>query len=141
MEALIIKETIATPRIEFDVAKNIFELQGCSRPEDVRDFYAPVIKWLSDCKNLIDENLKARHKDDPMVFKFKFDYFNSSSAKFILDILVIINQMHTQGLKMRIDWYFDENDDDMKEVGEELSEVVDFQFEYKVTNKDSKGFN
>jgi hypothetical protein len=76
-----------------------------------------------------------------MVFKFKFDYFNSSSAKFILDILVIINQMHTQGLKMRIDWYFDENDDDMKEVGEELSEVVDFQFEYKVTNKDSKGFN
>lgn len=141
MNALIIKETLATPRIEFDVAKNNFELQGCSRPEDVRDFYAPIIKWLTEFKDSVDENFKAKHAEDPMVFKFKFDYFNSSSAKFILDILVLINQIHSQGLKMRIDWYFDENDDDMKEVGEELSEVVDFQFEYKITNKDSKGFN
>lgn len=140
MDALIIKETIATPRIEFDVTKNIFELQGCSRPEDVRDFYAPVILWLTDFKNSVDDNLKSKHLDNPLVFKFKFDYFNSSSAKFILDILVLINQIHMLGLNMKIDWYFDENDDDMKEVGEELSEVVDFQFDYKITNKDSKGF-
>jgi hypothetical protein len=53
---------------------------------------------------------------------------------------VLINQIHMLGLNMKIDWYFDENDDDMKEVGEELSEVVDFQFDYKITNKDSKGF-
>ncbi len=46
-------------------------------------------------------------------------------------MLILINNIHNDGLNIRIDWYFDENDEDMKEVGEELSEVVDFPFEYR----------
>jgi len=141
MTPLNIKETIATPKIDFDIENNIFELQGCSRPEDVRDFYAPVLKWLNDFKDSVNDELRNSHKDNPVIFKFRFDYFNSSSAKFILDILVLINEAHNEGLNMRIDWYFDENDDDMKEVGEELSEVVDFPFQYVVSAKGSRGFN
>lgn len=135
MNPLIIKETTATPKIEFNLETNNFELQGCSRPEDVRDFYTPVISWLNDFKESVNDELRNAHKETPMVFKFKFDYFNSSSAKFILDILVLINQIHKAGLSMRIDWFYDENDDDMKEVGEELSEVVDFPFEYTMVSK------
>lgn len=135
MKPLIIKETTATPKIVFDLASNEFEIEGCSRPEDVRDFYVPIIRWLEDFKGSITDKLKEKHKDSPIVFNFKFDYFNSSSAKFILDVLILINNIHTEGLNMQIDWYFDENDEDMKEVGEELSEVVDFPFEYKMTTK------
>ena len=130
MNTLFIDETAATPKIEFNLEENKFELQGCSRPEDVRNFYYPVINWLTELKQTVNSELKAKHSENPVVFKFKFDYFNSSSAKFILDILVIIDQIHSEGLNMRIDWYYDENDDDMKEVGEELSEVVDFPFKY-----------
>lgn len=135
MNPLIIKETTATPEIRFDIAKNDFELKGCSRPEDVRDFFTPVIQWLEELKAAVNDDLIQKHASDPVVFNFKFDYFNSSSAKFILDILVLINQIHSLGLAMRIDWYYDENDDDMKEVGEELSEVVDFPFEYIMVEK------
>jgi len=135
MDALIIKETTATPKIHFDITNNIFELKGCSRPEDVRDFYHPIIHWLEQLKDSIDTALIEKHKESPVTFKFKFDYFNSSSAKFILDVLVLINQMHHKNLFVRIDWYYDENDDDMKEVGEELSEVVDFPFNYVMIKK------
>lgn len=138
MEALLIKETIATPKIIFDVEQNNFELKGCSRPEDVRDFYVPVIEWLQNFKSNVNDDFKTKFStENPVVFKFKFDYFNSSSAKFILDILVLINDIHKTGLSLRIDWYHDENDDDMKEVGEELSEVVDLPFEYIVVTKGS----
>ncbi|MDA3891416.1 MAG: DUF1987 domain-containing protein [Salinivirgaceae bacterium] len=140
MKPFIIEETAATPRIVFDLDENKFELKGCSRPEDVRDFYAPVIKWLNNFKDSVDDDLRNDHKEQPIVFKFKFDYFNSSSAKFILDILVLINRVHTEGLNIRIDWYFDESDDDMKEVGEELSEVVDFPFEYVVEDRNLSTF-
>jgi hypothetical protein len=119
MDSLRIKETTATPLVIFDPINNEFELKGCSRPEDVREFYSPVIKWLEDFNTQIDESLRSKHKDSPLVFKFKFDYFNSSSAKFILDILVLTNQFHQNGLNMCIDWYFDEHDDDMREVGED----------------------
>lgn len=130
MESLIIKETIATPKVEFDIMNNKFTMEGCSRPEDVREFYAPIIKWFNELKEFISDDLIAKYQESPVVFNFKFDYFNSSSAKFILDILVLINTIHISGLNIRIDWYYDENDEDMKEVGEELSEVVDFKFKY-----------
>ena len=135
MDKLYIDETAATPKIEFNLEDNKFELKGCSRPEDVRNFYYPIINWLNELKQTSNDELKAKHTDNPIVFKFKFDYFNSSSAKFILDILVIIDQIHSDGLNMQIDWFYDENDDDMKEVGEELSEVVDFPFEYIIVDK------
>jgi hypothetical protein len=138
MNPLLIKETTATPEIRFNITDNDFELRGCSRPEDVRDFFTPVIQWLEGLKSAVTDDLVQKHKNNPVVFKFKFDYFNSSSAKFILDILVLINQIHAIGLDMRIDWYYDENDDDMKEVGEELSEVVDFPFEYIMVEKKQK---
>ncbi|MBI9067029.1 MAG: DUF1987 domain-containing protein [Salinivirgaceae bacterium] len=131
MTPLVIKETTATPKVIFDYSKLEFELKGCSRPEDVREFYVPIIRWFEEFRGSITEEHKEKHKDNPIVFNFKFDYFNSSSAKFILDVLILINNIHTEGLSMQIDWYYDENDEDMKEVGEELSEVVDFPFKYK----------
>jgi len=132
MESLIIKETIVTPKIVFDFDNRDFELAGCSRPEDVKGFFAPIIKWLVDFKEFVNDDIRNDYKQNPIVFKFRFDYFNSSSAKFILDILVLIDQIHGDGLNMQIDWFYDENDDDMKEVGEELSDVVDFPFKYVV---------
>lgn len=135
MTPLILKETTATPKIVFDIANEEFEIKGCSRPEDVRDFYVPIIRWLEDFKASVTEDLKQKYRDNPLVFNFEFDYFNSSSAKFILDVLILINNIHRDGLNIRIDWYFDENDEDMKEVGEELSEVVDFPFKYKSISK------
>lgn len=130
MEPLIVAETTATPKVVLDYSKKEFEMTGCSRPEDVRDFYIPIVTWLERFKNQINEEQISAHKDNPLDFKFKFDYFNSSSAKFILDILVLINQIHSKGLKVVLKWYYDENDDDMKEVGEELSDVVDLPFDY-----------
>lgn len=135
MDALIIKETTATPKVVFDPQNNEFELKGCSRPEDVRDFYTPIIRWLENFADSLTPDFIGEHLENPIVFKFKFDYFNSSSAKFILDILVLTNHLHEAGLNMRIDWFYDENDDDMREVGEELSEVVDFPFKYVMVKK------
>lgn len=135
MDALIIKETIATPKVVFDLAKSNFEIYGCSRPEDVRDFYKPIIDYLLELPHAITEELILKYSIDPLVFNIKFDYFNSSSAKFILDILALINDLHKKGLNLQINWHFDENDDDMKEVGEELSEVVDFPFKYIIIDK------
>ncbi|MGD9992360.1 MAG: DUF1987 domain-containing protein [Salinivirgaceae bacterium] len=135
MNPLIIEQTPATPKIHFDFTHKLFEIIGCSRPEDVRIFYMPIIDWLESFKLKIPELEKPVN---PLEFKFKFDYFNSSSAKFLLDILVLINQIHQKGMPIKVAWYFDENDDDMKEVGEELSEVVDLPFEYIEVPKKTK---
>ncbi|MFA6404034.1 MAG: DUF1987 domain-containing protein [Salinivirgaceae bacterium] len=139
MESLIIKETTSTPKVVLDSRNNNFEFQGCSRPEDVRNFYMPIINWLEKFRDTKAAIEVEKHATNPIIFKFKLDYFNSSSAKFILDILVLINQLHLNGINLKIDWFYNQNDDDMLEVGKELSEVVDFPFEYIEVKKQVSG--
>lgn len=130
MEPLLIEATEATPKIVFEPSRSNFEFDGCSRPENVREFYTPVLEWLERYKLVLKDGGSAEYQDNPLTFKFKLSYFNSSSAKFILDILMEINNYYIQGVNVKIDWYFEEGDEDMKDVGEELSDMVKFPFSY-----------
>lgn len=135
MDKINIEETKATPAIILDVENRKFEIAGCSRPENVREFYMPVINWFE--KVLEDPNaIRTNIKDDETLsFDFKLSYFNSASAKFILDILLYINQIHSSNIDIKINWYYEEGDEDMRDVGEELAEMVDFEFKYIMMNE------
>jgi len=136
MEALIIEQTETCPGLTFDPAKNIFEISGVSRPEDVRSFYYPVIEWLGKFKTeVIEEKRFAYDKDHPLDFNIKFTYFNSSSAKFLFDILSELHDLHKEGLAVKIYWFFKERDDDLREAGEEMSEMLGMTFNYVAIRK------
>lgn len=130
MDIINIEGTKATPSIHIDVNSREFEIAGCSRPENVREFYMPVINWFENAVNNTGE-IKSKVDDEEVLnFDFKLSYFNSASAKFILDILLYINQIHSEGINIKINWYYEEGDEDMRDVGEELAEMVDFEFKY-----------
>jgi hypothetical protein len=59
---------------------------------------------------------------------FNFDYLNSSSIKFISDIIDKLQMYSKSGGKIEMNWYYDLDDDDMLEMGEEFKEDVDFIF-------------
>ena len=90
-----------------------------------------MLKWITDLNSGITEGVKKKFAQDPLVFLFRFDYFNSSSAKFILDILMILNEIHKKDLNMIVKWQYAESDEDMREVGEELEDVIDFMFTFE----------
>jgi len=121
MEKLIIENTINSPRVILDPEKGQFEFSGESRPENVRSFYIPVIDWLEAF---------ARQCKTPVEFLFAFEYFNSTSAKYILDIFKILKGIHTKGVKVSVKWQYEEDDEDMYEVGEEMSRMSRLPFEY-----------
>ena len=129
MKPIIIDETNATPQVIFDIKNSQFEIKGCSRPENVRQFYLPIVEWLENFCTNAPEHV-AHFKNNPAIFKFKLSYFNSASAKFILDILLLINKIYKNDINTSIDWYYEEGDEDMLDVGTELSEMVDFDFKY-----------
>jgi hypothetical protein len=132
MEIINITETKATPSIILDIDSGTFEIKGCSRPENVREFFMPVINWFEQAIENAD-TIKDKYSNDSVLhFDFKLSYFNSASAKFILDILLYINQLHNKGLNIKINWHYEEGDEDMRDVGEELAEMVDFEFRYIV---------
>ncbi len=127
MKKLNIAATDKSPKVILDPEKRLFEMEGNSRPENVRDFYYPIIDTLRD---FFEDYVKGPEKENAFNFNFKLDYFNSSSAKFISDILVIIKNSVENGASLKIYWYFEDGDEDMKEVGEDFSDMISVPFNY-----------
>ncbi|HIA36730.1 MAG TPA: DUF1987 domain-containing protein [Flavobacteriales bacterium] len=122
MDIIILKETYDTPKVVLDKDKGIFEISGRSYPEDTAEFYIPILGWITEYVENANENTK---------FVFKMDYFNSSSYKPFLDILLKLSKLSAAGGNVQVEWYYKEGDWNVKEAGEEFAEIVDLSFTYK----------
>ena len=65
-----------------------------------------------------------------LLCQFNFEYFNSTSAKYILDIFKSLNAISALGIDLEIKWLYEEDDEDMLEVGQEMSRMSKLPFEY-----------
>jgi hypothetical protein len=127
MRKLIINQTSSSPKVILDPDKNIFEISGESRPPDVAGFYEEVLSWLDDYSVYLT---RSHAGTDPLVFNFDFEYFNSSSAKYILDFCKQIGNVRSKGKNIEVKWHYEDDDMDMLEVGREMSRMAKFPFEY-----------
>jgi len=118
MNPLIIAGTEDTPNIEFDKIKGVFKISGRSLPEDAAGFFKPVLEWLASYKSAPNATTE---------FIVNLEYFNTASSKLILDILSKIEDI--KGAK--VIWHHFADDEDMKEAGEEFSELVEIPFQFQ----------
>jgi len=58
-------------------------------------------------------------------------YFNTASSKLIMDILLKLEEMVEDGANIKVEWYYQEDDEDMMEAGEEFSDIVEVDFDLK----------
>lgn len=121
MDILTIASTEQTPSIVLNPIESVYMISGRSLPEDSAEFYRPVIKWLEDFKTSSYTSID---------FVVKLDYFNTSSSKMILDILQKLKHVRLAGKDTKVLWYFQEDDEDMQESGQEFAELVDVHFEF-----------
>ena len=127
MRKLIIEPTVSSPKVILDPDKNRFEISGESRPADVATFYEEIISWMDDYSHHL---VKTNESTEPVAFNLDFEYFNSSSAKYILDFCKQIGNVRASGKEVLVRWHYDDDDMDMLEVGREMSRMARFPFEY-----------
>jgi hypothetical protein len=120
MEAIKIKGTEDTPTVVLDAAEDVLEISGRSLPEDVSNFYGPILNWLSEY---------SKTPKPKTTFNFKLVYFNTASSKLILDILMKLEDLHKKGNEVLVKWYYPEDDEDMQEAGNEYADIVEVPFE------------
>lgn len=120
MEPLIIKGTDDTPTVRLDPANDIFEIGGRSLPEDVVSFYKDIIDWL---------NFYVQKPNDETVFVFKLTYVNTATSKILLDVLRLLEDMHDRGAIVKVIWYYEVDDEEMLDTGEEYRDSFALPFE------------
>jgi len=106
--------TYFVPSVKFNARTGICELAGESYLEETIKFYDKLLRW-------IDQYIKDT--GSPITFNIKLTYFNTSSSRAILDILVMLRNYEENGGKVVINWFYDEKDIDMQE------EIEDYMLE------------
>ena len=129
MEKLVIEPTFNSPSVILDPESNQFDFSGESRPENVRKFYLPILEWLDSFAKEQSE-MRSSARSSSLQVRFNFEYFNSTSAKYILDIFKALNVLNDLGIDILVKWLYEEDDEDMLEVGEEMSRMSKLEFEY-----------
>jgi len=110
MNAIRLIGTDDTPGVVLDKEAGKFELSGRSMPEDVVAFFQPILDWIEDYKD--SPNSKT-------VFDFKLTYFNTASSKLLMDILMMLEEMHEDGHEVLAKWHYPSDD-----------EIVEIPFEH-----------
>ena len=119
MEPIIIEGTPKTPTIKFDSAQGVFEIKGRSIPENSVEFYKPLVEWLDS------------YKETPLpktVVNIRLEYFNTSSSKCILDVFKKLETIHKAKNEVEVNWYYEEDDEDMLEAGEDYESIIRVPF-------------
>ena len=126
MNFLKIEATTFTPEINFDIENNTLSFLKVSKPANAIKFYKPVFDFLDHF-----EKSKVKSKViKELVIDFKFDYFNTATAKIIYELLKKIKNIQEQGLEIIINWYYHPEDEDLLEEGEIMSEALDLSFNF-----------
>ena len=120
MNDIHIEPSVKTPKVYFNASTGVCEIGGRSIPENSTEFYRPIFDWLD---NYLSEPSSSTE------FNFKLEYFNTSSSKCILDVLRKLEKLYKEGNKVVVKWFYEEDDEDMKEAGENYQRIVSVPIE------------
>lgn len=115
------EKTEDTPEIILDKNTGEFWFKGNSIPENTKKFYQQVLEW-------IDEYVEKPNEET--IVNFKMDYFNTSSTKYIFDIMVKFKKIVKKRHALIFNWYFFEEDKDMFEAGQSFSKMLRLPFNF-----------
>ena len=115
MTALQLDATSRTPAVTLDPAAGRLVLKGESYPEDVTSFYATLTSAISA---YLDEG------PGNLLTEIRLTYFNSSSARSLMELLEQLDEAAGNGAQITIDWYCDPDDDITREFAEDIASDV-----------------
>lgn len=127
MKHLFVEPTEFTPKVQFNPQEKDFWIEGISRPENSLEFYNPIIQWIKGYRKHIQKKVD---KSPSITLNINMIYFNSSSAKFLIDILLEFITITKLGKGVDVNWHYEDGDDEIFESGEEIAEIVGLTFNF-----------
>jgi hypothetical protein len=117
MTRIQIAATERSPEVDFDLDAGRLSLRGESYPEDAAAFYGPLLQAL--------RGHLAEGGEAPLCFEVALAYFNSSSAKALMNLFMPLEDAAAAGRPVTIRWLHAEGDDTIAEAGEDFA--ADFE--------------
>lgn len=120
MDKLEIEGDFKNPSVLFDGNEGNLRIEGKSIPERTGEFYQPLLDWL-------DEYFAEDHPVTTL--NLNLEYCNSSSTRYILNILEKVEAYFKKGNKVVVNWHYEEDDEDMRDLGQSYQESLELDIE------------
>jgi hypothetical protein len=117
--SLSIDATETTPLVDFNSKTNVLLMKGCSVPDNGFEFYSPIFTWL--------DNYLATNPEH-ITMNIQLDYFNTTSSKFIFEMLKRIKGYTGDKIPLSVNWFYSAGDEDIEEAGKIYSDVMNIPF-------------
>ncbi|HTB30764.1 MAG TPA: DUF1987 domain-containing protein [Bacteroidia bacterium] len=119
MDTIEIEATKDTPAVTFYPERGYLEIKGRSISETSAKFYRP----------LLDSVEKYMFKPvSPTFVHIHFDYFNTASAKCIIELLKRLEGLTKKGHKVEVHWYYKASEHHMYQSGMDYKTILDLDF-------------
>ena len=120
MRVVTIDKTDKTPQIVIDYASNTISIKGICTPENPRDFFEPIYNEVKDYKQM----------NTDLLFDIQLQYFNTGASKCIVTLLMEGAKYEGKLKNTKVNWYFEKDDAELLEVGQEFSQITKLDFSY-----------
>ena len=108
-----------TPLMQFNGEEGVFEISGRSIPENSIEFYKPLLNWVDDY---------VKHPSGKTTLSIKLEYFNTSSSKCLVELFRKLEEIIDKS-EVKVQWYYEEEDEDMMESGQDFQHILKIPLE------------
>ena len=119
MQGFIFEGDDMFPTVILNKKDSIFRIEGNSTPENGKEFFEPVLNWLTEY---------AKKPNPETHFIFDLDFFNISSSKAFLFIFYKLLEIQQAGNKANVTWCY--SDAYILGAGRDYGFMVKIPFEF-----------
>jgi len=125
MDSLRLENTSKSPSV--NLISGLIEIKGRSIPENPKKFYKPIYDWIK----------KYGINPEPITtINLNFEYIDTSSSKWVLDLLRLLDDINGKSnTEIKVNWYYEEGDYDMFDLGMHLKSFINIDFEFIETEE------
>lgn len=107
------------------VAEGIIKIKGRGLSGNNAEVNEQIMNWIDEYKN---------NPAEITYVIIALEYLNSASTYILVSILKRLSQVILQSGKLIINWYYEEDDEDILERGEYISETFKIPIKFIMTN-------
>lgn len=118
---ILIDKTADCPYVNF-TEEGLLEIEGRSITEDVFSFWQPLVDWIEQYIKVPADKTKV------VVY---LEYTNSSSNKYLNEMMKLLDKCAAQGNDVEIIWRYEEDDESILMLGQDLDALITTPFVFE----------
>ena len=129
MDPLFIEGKLNSPTVNFNAVDGLLQITGRSIPEHPVKFYQPLEDWIKDY---------LKTNPQKITLLIYLDYMNTHSTECMLILLRCLGDFSktNPNSNLLVEWTFDEDDEDIESLGQDLEAITNVPFTYKKVKED-----